>query len=458
LAEKLFKKVVGRLKGVLLRWRDKRKEIPMFNKLLLAGLIGMPSLTACSPSIPVAQNVPGPFQIQALTENYLERKVHHWLGQNDETALVRELEFARIKHPQLMEDIMHAAPSLYAQVVAVPAVQQRRSQAPFDAFMVRLARPPVISGYQVSTLATGISSAYSLTQDGVGNTYSTKIVNSIVGIKKITPEGLVSDLDYSSGTNEAPYSMAMHKATGNLFLIAAHRILKITPAMAVTVVAGTANGSGFNGDNIPAVTATLSNPYGIAVGNDGTIYFSDTNANRIRKISPDGIISTLAGTGAQTYGGDGGLAINARVSVPRHLTVDHAGQIYFSDFGNRRIRKIDAAGYISTVAGNGVNAYSGDGGPAIEAGLGTSWGIAIDGFGNLFITTEDTDNHRIRKVDTDGTITTIAGEGPSGNTDGEGLQARFNRPRGILVDATNTVYVADYSNFRIRKLTPQYAP
>lgn len=432
----------------------------MLNKLLLAGLTGgfLLGLTACSPSIPVAQNMPGTFQIQALTENYLERKVRHWLVQNDEVALVRELEFARMKHPQLMEDIMHAAPALYAQVVAVPAVQQRRSQAPFDAFMVRLARPPVISGYQVSTVATAMTSAYSLTQDGLGNIYSTKMVNSIVGIRKVTPEGIVSDLAYSGGSNEAPYSLAADKATGNLFLIAAHRILKITPAMAVTVVAGSTNGSGFNGDNIQAATATLSNPYGIAVGNDGTIYFCDTNANRIRKISPDGIISTLAGTGAQNYSGDGGLAINARVHSPRHLTVDNAGQVYFNDFGNRRIRKIDAEGYISTVAGNGVNAYSGDGGPATQAGLGTSWGIAVDGLGNLFITTEDTDNHRIRKVDTEGIITTIAGEGPSGNTDGAGLQARFNRPRGILVDAANHVYVADYSNHRIRKLTPQYAP
>ena len=178
----------------------------------------------------------------------------------------------------------------------------------------------------------------------------------------------------------------------------------------ITTVAG--NGiTGFSGDGGPAASASLALPQGVAVDASGGIYIADTGNHRIRKVDLTGVITTIAGNGAAGYSGDYGPAMSASLNSPEGVAVDSSGNIFIADTGNSRIRKINVSGAIETVAGNGTRAYSGDGGPAISASLNSPQAIAADASGNVYIA--DTGNHRIRKMDASGLITTIAGNGTS---------------------------------------------
>ena len=175
---------------------------------------------------------------------------------------------------------------------------------------------------------------------------------------------------------------------------------------------------------------------------------------RIRKVDTSGIITTVAGNGQQGFSGDGGPAIQASLSNSYGMAVDNAGNIYIADTSsNYRIRKVDTSGIITTVAGNGQYGFSGDGGPAIQASLAGPTGVAVDSAGNIYIA--DYFNHRIRKVDTSGIITTIAGNGQIGfsGDGGPATQASFNFPWGITIDISGNIYIADYINHRIRKVS-----
>src|SRR2546427_2237248 len=168
------------------------------------------------------------------------------------------------------------------------------------------------------------------------------------------------------------------------------------------------------------------------------------------------IISTVAGNGTSDFSGDGGLATSTSLLAPRGVAVDGSGNLYIGDSGNQRIRKVYAAffGIITTVAGNGTAGLSGDGGPAGSASLSYPGGVAVDGAGNLYIA--DSSNQRIRKVDTAGIITTVSGNGTAGFTGdfGPATSARFNNPSGVAVDGAGNLYIADSGNQRIRKLSP----
>jgi len=208
----------------------------------------------------------------------------------------------------------------------------------------------------------------------------------------------------------------------------------------------------FGGDGAPATDAQLNTPYGVAVDNTGNVYFTDAVNNRIRKIDPSGIITTIAGTGASSYTGDGGQATAATLYNPRGIVIDGSGNIYFSDYGNNRIRKINAAGIITTFAGTGFAAADGDGGPAVAAALNYPWGLALDAAGNLYIA--DQINCRIRKVNTSGIISTICGTGIAFyNSDGiPATDAWLQYPYGVAVDPAGNIYIADEGNNRIRKI------
>jgi sugar lactone lactonase YvrE len=213
--------------------------------------------------------------------------------------------------------------------------------------------------------------------------------------------------------------------SGNLYVADYHnhRIRKLTRAGMVGTFAG--NGiAGFSGDGGQATAAKIDLPTGIVVDSASNVIFSDTGNNRIRKVNPAGIIGTIAGTGTAGFSGDGGPAILAEINQPHGLALDAAGNLYFSDLNNQRIRKIDAAGNISTVAGNGTAGFAGDGGPATSASINNANGVYADSSGNLYIA--DTLNLRVRKVDTAGTITTIAGSGLGGCT-GDGGPATSAR-------------------------------
>src|SRR5262249_40977725 len=157
---------------------------------------------------------------------------------------------------------------------------------------------------------------------------------------------------------------------------------------------------GFSGDGGPAIDAELNSPEGIAADNFGNLFILDKGNERIRKVDPTGIITTVAGNGTKGFSGDGGPAISAELNDPSRLAVDSPGNLFISDTCNDRVRKVDPTGTITTVAGNGTEGFSGDGGPATRAKLNVPVGLAVDKFGNLFIA--DVYNARVRKVDPTG--------------------------------------------------------
>jgi uncharacterized protein (TIGR03437 family) len=244
-------------------------------------------------------------------------------------------------------------------------------------------------------------------------------------------------------------------AAGNLYIADYNnqRIRKVTSGGIITTVAGD-GGSKFSGDGGPAIGASLAEPAGVAVDRAGNLYIADARSQRVRKVSPTGTISTVAGNGTQDFSGDGGPATSASLSWPKGVAVDSAGNLYVADDENLRIRKVSPGGTISTVAGNGTVGFSGDGGPATNAWLHWPHGVAPDSAGNLYIA--DAGNHRIRKVNSAGTITTVAGNGSAGFS-GDGslaTSASLNYPRGVAVDGAGNVYIADALNNRIRKIAP----
>ncbi len=236
------------------------------------------------------------------------------------------------------------------------------------------------------------------------------------------------------------------------------RVRRISPAGQITAFAGTGL-IGSSGDGGPAVDATLNFPNVVVVDKADNVYISDQLNHRIRKVSPDGKISTIAGTGEGNggYGGEGGQAKDAQFNQQVGIAVDGDGNLFVADRLNQRIRRIDArTGVITTVAGNGLIGNGGDGGPATQAELNLPTGVAVDAAGNLYIT--DTGNQRIRRVSAaDGRISTIAGTGVAGfsGDSGPAASAQINLlyPANLAVDAAGDVYFADRSNHRIRKIT-----
>ena len=188
----------------------------------------------------------------------------------------------------------------------------------------------------------------------------------------------------------------------------------------------------------------------------GNLYIADAVNNVVRMVSASGNITTVGGTGAPSYSGDGGPATSAGLNNPTGIAVDSSGNLYIADQRNERIRKV-TGGTITTVAGNGSAGFSGDGGLAPNAQLYYPEGIAVDGSGNLYIA--DSDNQRIRKVNAAGTISTIAGNGNVGFNcnNGTATSLALNHPSGVAVDSSGNLYVADYGDQCIR-LQPATLP
>ena len=235
------------------------------------------------------------------------------------------------------------------------------------------------------------------------------------------------------------------RITSPATLLALALCIPSASAQKVTTVAG-----GFVGDGRSATQASFQFPIGMAQDAHGNTYVTDEGQQRIRKITSTGIISTFVGTGVAGFAGDGGPATSARINSPIGVTVDAAGDLVFADAANNRVRKINTAGIISTIAGDGVAGYSGDGGPAIDASLNIPWGVVYDTAGNLYIS--DRGNNVIRKVDTSGIISTFAGNGTAGfcGDKGPATQACLNVPRGLAFDSHGTLYIADGMNHRVR--------
>jgi sugar lactone lactonase YvrE len=230
-----------------------------------------------------------------------------------------------------------------------------------------------------------------------------------------------------------------------------YTVRKVSPDGTITTVAGTGE-PGFSGDGGPATKAQLDVPFAVAADRVGNLYITDENNYRIRKVDKEGIITTFAGTGEGGYSGDGGPATSAKLIDPGGLSFDAKGNLYVADY--KSVRKIDPSGTITTVAGTGQLGFSGDGGPATEAKL-TAYDVALDHKGNIYIC--DLENQRIRKVGRDGVIHTVAGSGKKGYSGdgGPATKAALKDPWGIAVDREGNVYIADHHNRVVRKVDPK---
>jgi trimeric autotransporter adhesin len=219
-------------------------------------------------------------------------------------------------------------------------------------------------------------------------------------------------------------------ATGNLFIAGYSQVRKVSTSGIITTVAGNGTG-GFSGDGGPATNARL---YAFNVAVDGSGNFFITDDFRIRKVSTSGIITTVAGNGTGGFSGDGGTAMNARLDLPQGIAVDSAGNLFIADNQNHRVRKVSTSGIITTLPGT--------------VGLAGPTGIAVDDAGNLFIV----DNYRVKKVSPNGTITTVAGNGTDGFS-GDGGPAT-NAPltaTSVAVDRAGNLFIADFYNYRVSR-------
>ena len=256
----------------------------------------------------------------------------------------------------------------------------------------------------------------------------------------------------TAATLDAPKGVAVDDA-GDLFIADAgnNRVRQVAVNQTINTIAGTGVAR-LSGDGGPATAAALSEPEGIAVDAAGDLFIADTSANVIREVSPSGIITTVAGDGVAGFSGDGGPATRAELSDPTAVAVDSAGDLYIADFGNNRVRMVSPSGIITTIAGNGQLGDGGDGGPATAAPVDGPLDIALDQAGDLFLV--DPFDGLVREVTTTGLIQTVAGSlttTPGANGDGgPATAATLTLPTGIAVDAFGDLFIANYGGDRIR--------
>lgn len=318
-----------------------------------------------------------------------------------------------------------------------------------------------------------------VTVDGSGNLFVADSANHAV--RKISVAGVITTVaSFSGGTPSAPgegiLGDVVVDAAGNLFIADSINqvVRKLSATGALTTVAG--NGTqGYSGDGGSAAAASLNWPAGLAVDGNGNLFIADSYNNRIRKVSANGIITTIAGNGAEAFSGDGGPAASASLFLPNGVALDTSGNLFIADFGNNRVRKVSVSGIITTVAGVGPTptpcntpgvciltpacaGLSGDGGPATSASVCSPYSVAVDAGGDLFIA--DAGNSRIREVSPGGAITTVAGDGSVGfsGDGGPATSAALNSPYGVAVDATGNIFIGDLGNNRVREVFASSEP
>ncbi len=280
-----------------------------------------------------------------------------------------------------------------------------------------------------------------ITVDGSGNLFYFLRDGTL---QRLAPDGRIDPI----ATVAAPTGIAVN-AAGEIYVTSGGRLYQLDASGGKRLISG----CGCAGDGGPVTQASILSAAGVARDAAGNVYFSDLGNHTVRRVAPDGIVTRVAGTGEPGDSGDNGPAISAQVSSPSGLAVDAAGNLYIADRGNSRIRKVTADGIIRTVAGNGVAGFSGDGGPATAARLAQPDGVIVDPAGNIFIA--DTANHRIRKVDPAGNIQTIAGSDSFG-TSGDGgpaSSALLVNPRALAFDLDGSLLFTDSSAHMVRRIT-----
>jgi sugar lactone lactonase YvrE len=314
------------------------------------------------------------------------------------------------------------------------------------------------SGLFGSTNGTGTTASFNrpeeIAVDNAGNVYVADFSNSL--IRKITSGGVVTTLagswppGYINGTGTAaafnqPFGVAVDSA-GNVYVADTSNnvIRKITPGGVVTTLAGSGTAGFANGTGI---AASFNGPWGVAVDGSGNVYVADTSNNMIREITPGGVVTTLAGSGVSGYANGTGSA--ALFNAPVGVAVDSSGNVYVTDYANNRIRKVTSAGVVTTLAGSGTAGFANGTGTA--ASFKQPFGIAVDACGNVYVA--DYWNDVIRKITPGGVVTTLAGSvGVQGSANGTGTAATFYLPNGVAVDGSGVVYVGDTYNNLIRKI------
>jgi len=319
------------------------------------------------------------------------------------------------------------------------------------------------SGDGGAATAAKMNEPFNICFDAAGNMYLSDYFNS--RIRKVDPFGTITT---AAGSNMPGYSGDGGQATAaklyqpvgviidvhNNLIISDydnHVIRKVTPAGIISTIAGN-HIAGYGGDGGPATSAQFNFPSGIGLDNAENLYIADFLNNCIRVLSLAGVVTTFAGDGTMAFGGDGGPATAAQIYYPAAVAVDASGNVFIADCFNNRIRKVDASGIISTVAGNGTGGYGGDGGPATDAMIKHPQGIAVDADGTLYI--GDLQNNRLRKVSPAGIITTVAGMGTPGfsGDGGHATAALVHSPAGVTISPSGVVYFGDVGNQRVRAL------
>jgi uncharacterized protein (TIGR03437 family) len=351
-----------------------------------------------------------------------------------------------------------------------------------------------VPGYTITTVAGGGNSipgdggpatgaslyaVPGIAVDAGGNLYIAEVdaypyTTGFGAIRKVTPSGIISTvagggtLSGSFGDGGPATSAAINHPTSvlvdsaaNLYIAdqAANRVRKVSTNGTITTVAGPGSSDGTLGDGGPATSATLSGPTGLALDSVGNLYIADAGHNRIRKLWLDGTITTVAGNGSSTTAiGDGGQATSATLSGPAAIAVDTVGNLYISDTGHYLIRKVSPNGIITTVAGNGTSVYTGDGGIATIAAIGSPQGLTVDSAGNIYVA--DSSSARVRLITADGKINTIAG-GASGDSGDKGpaTSAGLGAPIGLALGSGGQIYVSQdpVVGGAVRLLTPTTA-
>jgi len=303
-----------------------------------------------------------------------------------------------------------------------------------------------------ATLATPTGVAV----DSAGTVYIADTFNDRV--RKVGSDGIITTV-FAGGVLDWPSGLAIDPA-GNLYIAESGygRIREISPGGMITTVAGSIQAvvPSFSGDGGPATSAQLWWPKDVALDSSGNLYIADTGNNRIRMVTPAGIITTIAGNGVPGYNGagysgDGGPAVRANLNLPSGVATDASGNLFIADTNNFRVRRISPSGIITTVAGAGVKGSSGDGGPALQAQLTNPTGLKLDNAGNLYIA----DGAAVRMVSPTGIITTVAGTGVLGfSGDGGPATSAQLGAWGLAIDGSGNLYVADPWGNIIRLLTP----